>query len=457
MQRLEKIDYAIIETLKAHPEGTPEGIIRGMLFSGRMQNHITSSNNARRMIEDLTPDDVIKEIAIQALRVSKIDLRAGNLSGKANCVKFYDSLKDLKIKKNEVVSFLKSDPDFLKALAYSFTQNRYYPNNGVNLKKLDSYVSPSIIDCIRYLSREENKEIKPKNLRIFHDNINKCESDVIHGVQLQKKNVEYMVGTSMFASSSIGNVKPTQEDSVLLSEYPKNKDYKMLLVADGVGGSQNGGAASSYVAEEMLEWFKGLKKEDFENTDMLRAKLSQKIQEMNREVVRTKNGSQTTFLCGIVGKNETLVSSVGDSRGYIVKNNELIQVTKDDSQVQKYYDAGYIRRKDDMRFHIYSNIITSCIGSLNPERPLRPHMYRIKNTDYDSLVLLSDGVTDCLSDSRIMAITANTPKEKIASALVNAANTTRSYRPEQKGEFEYNTHIEAGKDNSTAAIFSKKR
>ena len=113
MQRLEKIDYAIIETLKAHPEGTPEGIIRGMLFSGRMQNHITSSNNARRMIEDLTPDDVIKEIAIQALRVSKIDLRAGNLSGKANCVKFYDSLKDLKIKKNEVVSFLKSDPDFL--------------------------------------------------------------------------------------------------------------------------------------------------------------------------------------------------------------------------------------------------------------------------------------------------------------------------------------------------------
>ena len=120
------------------------------------------------------------------------------------------------------------------------------------------------------------------------------------------------------------------------------------------------------------------------------------------------------------------------SRGYIVKNNELIQVTKDDSQVQKYYDAGYIRRKDDMRFHIYSNIITSCIGSLNPERPLRPHMYRIKNTDYDSLVLLSDGVTDCLSDSRIMAITANTPKEKIASALVDAANTTRSYRKEQK-------------------------
>ena len=87
----------------------------------------------------------------------------------------------------------------------------------------------------------------------------------------------------MFASSSIGNVKLTQEDSVLLSEYPKNKDYKMLLVADGVGGSQNGGAASSYVAEEMLEWFKGLKKEDFENMDMLRAKLSQKIQEMNRE------------------------------------------------------------------------------------------------------------------------------------------------------------------------------
>lgn len=457
MQRLEKIDYAITETLKAHPERSPEKIIHGMIFGENMQNYITSKNKARKLIEDLTPNDVIEEIAVQALRISKIDLRAGNLSGKPNCIKFYDSLKSLKIKKDEIVHFLKSDPVLLEELGCSFAVNRYSLNNGVDLKKLDCYVSPSIINNIRYLSMDKKQKIKPKNLKVFHDNINKCENDILRGVQLQKRNVEYTIGSTMFAASSIGNIKPTQEDSVLLSEYPKNKNYKMLLVADGVGGSQNGGAASSYVAEEMLEWFKKLKKDDFENIDILKEKLNQKIQNLNNEVLKARNGSQTTFLCGIVGKNETLVSSVGDSRGYIVRDNELIQVTKDDSQVQRYYDAGYIRRKDDMRFHIHSNIITSCIGSLVPGRTLRPHMYRIENTGYDSLVLLSDGVTDCLSDSRLMAITTNTPKERIASALIEAANTTKSYRKEPKVGFEYNDYIEAGKDNSTAAVFSKKK
>ena len=78
------------------------------------------------------------------------------------------------------------------------------------------------------------------------------------------------------------------------------------------------------------------------------------------------------------------------------------------------------------------------------------------NDSYDKLLLLSDGVTDCLSDNQIMAITKNTPRDKIAAALVDAANTIDSHR-ERKNDSAYYDDILAGKDNTTAAVFTRRK
>ena len=55
-----------------------------------------------------------------------------------------------------------------------------------------------------------------------------------------------------------------------------------------------------------------------------------------------------------------------------------------------------------------------------------------------------------------MAITKNTPRDKIAAALVDAANTIDSHR-ERKNDSAYYDDILAGKDNTTAAVFTRRK
>ena len=192
----------------------------------------------------------------------------------------------------------------------------------------------------------------------------------------------------------------------------------------------------------------------FEESDRILSKLEKELVKINDSLNSKKDRRATTFLCGIVGKKETIVASIGDSRAYITKNNELQQVSRDDSLVQEYYENGYIRTKDDMRFHYKSNHITNCLGA-NDDFSL--NYYVLDNSQYDTLILVSDGVSDCLSDSQIMAITAQTPKEEIANALVMAANRTNSHRQKQSYETYYYEDIYGGKDNTTAAIYHNRK
>ena len=107
-----------------------------------------------------------------------------------------------------------------------------------------------------------------------------------------------------------------------------------------------------------------------------------------------------------------------------------------------------------MRFHKKSNYITNSLGA-DPEK-FYINSYFIDNSSYDHLLLLSDGVTDCLSDNQIMAITKKTPRDKIAAALVDKANITNSHRQKTEDDAYYE-NIWGGKDNTTAAVFTRRK
>ena len=81
---------------------------------------------------------------------------------------------------------------------------------------------------------------------------------------------------------------------------------------------------------------------------------------------------------------------------------------------------------------------------------------RFLNNSYKSLMLFSDGVTDCLSDAQLMAITKSTSPKDLAKAIVDKALTTESKLEDSKlGEWynDYDLVIPAGKDNTTAAVY----
>ena len=86
-----------------------------------------------------------------------------------------------------------------------------------------------------------------------------------------------------------------------------------------------------------------------------------------------------------------------------------------------------------------------------------PSILTIPN-DYDVLILVSDGVSDCMSEKDIMAITEQTPRDEIAKKLVEFALENNSeIRQALKGNPNYNESVKGGKDNTTAAVYIPKR
>lgn len=291
--------------------------------------------------------------------------------------------------------------------------------------------------------------------RKFHAaNMEKVRGEMISGLTHYKEG-SLAIG-NMFANTSIGRKRKNQEDAVLIKEHPQNSKFKILVVADGMGGGDSGEVVSDYTVSHISKWFESLPVAYYKNPDGVANALTEEIQTISTEMYKKFNGrGGSTFVGGIVCENETVVSNIGDSRAYTysAKKRELKQVSQDESLVEVLYKTGEISRRDDMRFHKESNGIFQHIGSAGK---VIPKIQIVRNKDYDKLILVSDGVSDCLSDESIWAITEKTPREQLAQKLVESALNTISYaRPELSREV-YNSQILGGKDNTTAAVLDNK-
>ena len=165
-------------------------------------------------------------------------------------------------------------------------------------------------------------------------------------------------------------------------------------------------------------------------------------------------------MCAIIGKKDTIIANVGDSRAYIIEKGRLKQVSKDDSYAQELLDVGVIPSKEAMRFHRYSNLVTAFIGQKENGKckKLNPQFITLKNKAYEMLLLFSDGITDCLSETDIAVICKNTNRKEIARRLTEKALENKSTAPKEvKGNKKKKKKINPGKDNTTAAVYISER
>lgn len=340
------------------------------------------------------------------------------------------------------------------------------------------------------LQEEVQSVMEPKyevrRLWINRSAVNYCRDEVRDGTQIQIQNDikarnpdklprrEYNLNDELMATTDIGVRRSTQQDSVLILYYPDNPNYKMLVVADGVGGSKDGHLASSEIVRQMKEWFESLTPDVFKagNEQMLCTSWNNALMDINQDILEKFPGSGSTFVGGIVGEDTTMIASVGDSRAYaIMCDNELYQLTSDDSEGFKIWEKSWkeyeeaIKRpltseeltskadqKDDLRYYQDSNIITQCFGAKKLKYPSVKYTY-LPNSAYRTLMLFSDGVTDCLSDNQIMAITKRTKSKDLAAAIVNEALVHDSKKDKLVSVEGFYSEISGGKDNTTAAVY----
>lgn len=251
--------------------------------------------------------------------------------------------------------------------------------------------------------------------------------------------------------SDTGLIRNNNEDSVVTITHPANSTLKLLAVADGVGGRESGEVASNFAIQTLEKWFTNLPVETINNTKKLSKYLTNIIYCINNclYVIRSyRKGCATTLTCAIINHKKTVIANVGDSRAYIVKKDSLEQITKDDSVVWTYYEQGELT-KEELRFHKEGSLITKCIGT---DYGTKPDITILDNSAYHGILLFTDGVTDCLSDSKIEKL-VTTQKNNLAQKIIKEAVYEKQAKRIPKGE-----NFKApknGKDNATVALYFK--
>ena len=130
-------------------------------------------------------------------------------------------------------------------------------------------------------------------------------------------------------------------------------------------------------------------------------------------------GMGTTLVVAVIYKDDMIMANVGDSRGYLLHNDEFRRITRDHSVVEELVNANLIT-EEEARVHPRRNQITRAMGA---EEIIIVDIFREKIEKGDMILLATDGLTGCVEDEDIKNIIKQDKDIKeICEDLINQAN-----------------------------------
>lgn len=224
-----------------------------------------------------------------------------------------------------------------------------------------------------------------------------------------------------FSITDIGMKRHVNQDYVFSSENAIGNFPNLFIVADGMGGHKAGDYASRVCVQTILESVKN---------SILRTQigvLEEAIGAANKRIFEDAasnsglEGMGTTLVAAVVMDNNLLyVANVGDSRLYIVNEDEIRQITEDHSLVEEMVKTGELDR-NEARFHPNKNVITRAVGTA---KNVVADYFEVQLKPEDKILICSDGLSNMLDDREMQYIVNRYSGdiEKAATELVKKAN-----------------------------------
>lgn len=218
-----------------------------------------------------------------------------------------------------------------------------------------------------------------------------------------------------------GKVRDHNEDSVIIVK--DQADEILLAVADGMGGHRNGEVASSIAISHIGKRFAEISsvgnKEDATNF------VREMVSEANFLIYKhtsehpESTGMGTTLVLAILTKDFLLFGNIGDSSGYVVKNEKLHKVTTDHTLVSLLVKSGELT-EEEAKNHPRKNVLMRALGATNTVEMDITYVER----DIEGIFLCSDGLTNMLNDDQITKVlNENTSlEEKLKKLIVKCNN-----------------------------------
>lgn len=217
------------------------------------------------------------------------------------------------------------------------------------------------------------------------------------------------------SGSDIGSVRKSNQDAVGV-----DLQSGFFVVADGTGGQAGGEVACSIIVSVTREMVAAAKPTYEER----KAALVEAIREANaqiyqRAVAENKLGMSSTCTAFLIGFGQYFVAHVGDSRAYLIRGTDIIQITKDHSQVQQLVDRGIITQ-EEARHHENKNVVMRTVG-IAPDVEIDTFEGEFRETDI--LLACSDGLWGMVTDQEIAETVLNSEdSQQACNALIELAN-----------------------------------
>ncbi|HVN56217.1 MAG TPA: protein phosphatase 2C domain-containing protein [Anaerolineaceae bacterium] len=238
---------------------------------------------------------------------------------------------------------------------------------------------------------------------------------------------QLVVGTAQ----SVGRQRDHNEDclfamSSMISGSENSLPFGIFMVADGMGGHENGEVASNvavrtlstYLMRKIYLPYIGIR------TDMggepLQEILQTGVREAQQAVLRLAPRGGTTLTAAFILGDQLTIAHVGDSRAYFIFPDGRMQaVTRDHSLVRRLMELGQITEKE-AAVHPQRNVLYRAIGQGEPFDP-DVNTYLMPHPGY--LMLCSDGLWGVISEMDMFSIiTGAENPSKACHNLVEAAN-----------------------------------
>jgi PPM family protein phosphatase len=241
----------------------------------------------------------------------------------------------------------------------------------------------------------------------------------------------------LFGRTDVGQIREHNEDNFIVADLTKNSRGLMegdriqhvgphgtlLGVCDGMGGAAAGEVASQLAVDIIYQ--KMVSGDPPQNHDELATRLVQAIEAAGMRIFseakldRTRRGMGTTATIAALLDDHLFFGQVGDSRAYILRDDRLVQVTRDQSLVNQLIEAGQLTEEEAETFE-HNNIILQALGTADS---VQVDLTYVSLRRGDTLLLCSDGLSGMVRNDEIREVlrTVEEPLE-VCKVLTDRAN-----------------------------------
>jgi serine/threonine protein phosphatase PrpC len=230
-----------------------------------------------------------------------------------------------------------------------------------------------------------------------------------------------------FGLSDTGLVRTENQDRIAIDPA-----IGLYAVLDGMGGHRHGALAAELAAAAIRHFLEASRESldvtwpfgyDF-SLSVDANRLTTSIKLANRLVWRRAEealehaGMGTTVAALLLHDGQAVAANVGDSRVYLFRNGQLVQLSIDDTMVANLAQQGYLDAAE-LDSHPMRNILTQAAGA---QQDVNVHLCDERIGPGDWILICSDGLSGVVTDSEIrQALCAGGEVEACARSLMDAA------------------------------------